>query len=176
MRGVNDSSRHGWLARIARPAMGERLGGFVYGTIVVMAVVVASAKAFPDGPGHIAAIVVVTIGVFWFAHVYAHALAHTVSHGEHLSRRQFADIARREAAILEAGVPPVVALMLGALGAFPARTAVWLALGLGLAVLAAEGLVFARAERLGWAGTLAVVAANLALGLVIVAMKAVVTH
>ena len=37
--------------------MGERLGGFIYGTIVALAVVVAGAKAYPHEAGHIAALV-----------------------------------------------------------------------------------------------------------------------
>jgi hypothetical protein len=65
--------------------MGERLGGFIYGTIVALSVVVAGAKAYPDGPGHVAALVAVTCLVFWIAHVYAHALGHSAALGEHLS-------------------------------------------------------------------------------------------
>src|SRR5262249_33874168 len=72
-------------AGLGRAAMGERLGGYIYGTIVVLSVVVAGAKAYPHSPGHIAAFVLVTTVVFWLAHVYAHALGHSVSHDEHLS-------------------------------------------------------------------------------------------
>jgi hypothetical protein len=176
MQTVSNRRRQDGIARIARPGMGERLGGFVYGTIVVLAVVVAGAKAYPNDPGHVAALVVITTVVFWLAHVYAHALAHSVSRDEHLSLAQLRRLGRREASIVEAGVPPVVALILGSLGAFSPRTSVWIAIGLGLVVLVAEGIVFARAERLGPAGTLAVVAGNLALGLVLVAMKATVAH
>jgi hypothetical protein len=43
-------------------------------------------------------------------------------------------------------------------------------------VLAVEGIVFARIERLGRLGTLAIVVANLALGLALVALKLFVTH
>jgi hypothetical protein len=39
-----------------------------------------------------------------------------------------------------------------------------------------QGVVFARVERLGWLGTTIVVAANLGLGLILVALKLVVTH
>jgi hypothetical protein len=56
------------------------------------------------------------------------------------------------------------------------KAAVWIAFGLGLAVLAVQGVVFARVERLGWPGTLLVVAANLSLGAVLVALKVLVTH
>jgi hypothetical protein len=164
------------FAGLAPSAMGERLGGFVYGTIVVVAVVVASGKAYPDEPGHVAAVVVITTIVFWLAHVYAHGLGHSISHDEHLTLAELRRIARHELAIVEAGVPSVVALLLGSVGLIEAKSAIWLAIGLGLGVLLVEGLVFARVERLGLLGTLGVVAGNLALGLILVAMKLVVTH
>ena len=53
---------------------------------------------------------------------------------------------------MEAALPPLGALMLGALGLISTRAAVWLAFGLGLAVLAIQGVVFARVERLGGSG------------------------
>jgi|SRR4051794_13518069 len=156
--------------------MGERLGGFVYGTIVVLAVIVAGAKAYPKQPGHVAGVVFVTSAVFWLAHVYSEALAHSVSRNEHLSWAELKRIARHEAAILEAAVLPIAALLLGSLGVLSATAAGWTALGVGLAVLAVQGIVFARAEKLGPLGTAVVVALNLGLGLVLVALKVLVTH
>jgi hypothetical protein len=67
-------------------------------------------------------------------------------------------------------------MVLAALGVLSTRAAVWTALGLGLAVLAAEGIAFARMERLGRIGTVAVVAVNLLLGLSLVGLKVFVTH
>jgi hypothetical protein len=162
--------------RLGRRAIGERLAGFIYGTIVVLAVLVAGARAFPDGAGRIAAMVVVTSVVFWLAHVYAHGLAHSVVHDEHLSLHELARIARREGSIVGAAVPPLAALLLGAFGALSTSTAVWLAFGLGLAVLAVQGVIFARVERLSWPATLLVVAANLGLGVVLVGLKVLVSH
>jgi hypothetical protein len=156
--------------------LGERLGGFIYGTIIVLAVLVAGARAYPHEAGHIAALVVVTSLVFWLAHVYSHGLAHAVAHGEHLSLAELRRIARREAAILEAAALPVAALVVGALGLVSTGTAVWTAFALGLLVLAVQGLVFARVEGLGLLGTVAVVAANLGLGITLVALKLVVSH
>ena len=73
-------------------------------------------------------------------------------------------------------MPPVAALVLGALGFLSPSAAGWLAFALGLAVLAAQGVVFARIERLGRVATLVVVTANLAFGLVLVALKLALTH
>ena len=161
---------------MGRAAMGERLGGFIYGTIVVLSVVIAGGKAYPTDPGHIAWFVAVTIVVFWLAHVYAHGLAHSVSHDEHLSFAELRRIAHREASLLEAAVPSVVALLAGALGLISENAAIWLALALGLVVLAAQGFLFARAERLAWLGTLVVVALNLGFGILLIALKLVVSH
>ena len=156
--------------------MGERLGGFIYGTIVVLAVLVAGAKAYPHDAGHIAALVAITSVVFWLAHVYAHSLGQSVAKDEHLSLAEVRHIARHEGAIVEAALPPLAALMLGAFGLLSTRAAVWIAFGLGLGVLAVQGVIFARVERLGRFGTLAVVTANVGLGVLLVGLKLMVSH
>jgi hypothetical protein len=164
------------IARVGRVAMGERLGGFIYGTIVTLAVVVAGARAYPHATGHIAVLVAVSAVALWLAHVYAHGMAHSVSRDEHLTLAELLYIARREGSIIEAAVPPVAVLLLGAVGLMSTSTAVWAAFGLGLAVLGAQGLVFARVERLSVLGTLVIVAANVSLGVLLVGLKLFVTH
>lgn len=161
---------------VDRKKLGEQLSGFVYGTIVVLSVIVTGAKAFPHGLGQIALLVAVTTLVFWLAHVYAHVMAFSVGHDTHLSLVEFGQIARREASILAAGVPPEAALVLGGIGLLSEHFALWLSFGLGLAVLGITGIVFARVERLGsFRGTLAVLG-NLALGVVLIGLKVLVVH
>lgn len=162
--------------RLTQAAMGERLGGFIYGTIVVLAVVVAGARAYPDDAGYIAALAGVTSVVLWVAHVYAHGLAYSVAHDRHLSLGALWYIARREGSIVGAALPPVAALLLGAFGVVSTEVAVWLAIGLGLVVLAVQGITFAHVERLSWPGTLLVVAANVGLGVVLVGVKLLLIH
>jgi hypothetical protein len=162
--------------RVGRRQTGERLGGFIYGTILVLAVIVAGARAFEHEAGHIAGLVAVTVVVFWLAHVYADALAHAVAYDQHLSLADLRRIAHREASMVEAAVPPLVALLLGAFGIVSTRLAVWAAFGLGLVVLCAQGITFARVERMGRLGTLAVVAANLGLGVALIGLKLLVSH
>jgi hypothetical protein len=162
--------------RVGRRQTGERLGGFIYGTILVLAVIVAGAKAFEHEAGHIAGLVAVTVIVFWLAHVYADALAHAVAYDQHLSLADLRRIAHREASMVEAAVPPLVALLLGAFGVVSTTLAVWVAFGLGLVVLCAQGITFARVEHMGRLGTLAVVAANLGLGVALVGLKLLVSH
>ena len=156
--------------------MGERLAGFVYGTIVALAVLIAGARAFPHEAGHVAVLVLVTSIVFWLAHVYSHALGGSVTRERRLTVAELRNVGRHEAAIIEAALVPVAALLLGALGVISTAAAVWLALALGLAVLVAEGLLFARLERLGWLGTMVIVSVNLALGVSLIGLKLLVTH
>src|SRR5262245_25889829 len=166
---------HGQKAVASQMARGARLGGFIYGTVVTMSVIVAGVKAYPGAPGRIAVLVLGTTIVFWLAHVYAHGVSYSVGRDEHLSLAVLGDIARQEASIVEACVPSVAALLAGWFGLFSARVSIWLALALGLGVLAVQGFRFARAERLNWVGTVIVLALNVGLGLLLIGLKVVVS-
>jgi len=162
--------------RRRRGEQGERLGGYTYGTIIVLATIVGAAQAFKHGSGHIAILVLGTAVVFWLAHVYADAIADSLARGQRISWAELGEIATRESSIIEAAVIPVLLLAGGTLGLYSVHTAVWLAFVGGLVVLVTEGLAFARAERLGVVASLAVVGANLTLGLMLVALKLWVSH
>ena len=75
-----------------------------------------------------------------------------------------------------AAAAPISVLLLGALGIVEEATDIWLAFGVGFVALAAQGARYARVERLGAAGMAAVIALNLALGGVVVALKVLVSH
>jgi len=169
------STREGRLVRRSTQR-GERLGGFIYGTILTISVVVTAGRAYPHGSGHVALLVFVTTGVFWLAHVYAHALARSVAHSERLSFAELRTIARDEAALIEASFPAIGALVLGSIGLISHQAAIWTALALGLIVLGIQGIAFARIARMGMRGTILVCGINLGLGLFIVALKIAVTH
>ena len=164
------------LSRFGRGETGEQLGGFLYGTIVVLAVIAAGARANRDAPGTMLALVLITTGTFWLAHVYAHGLARSVTAKERPSFAELLDVARHEAAIVKACGPPMVPVVLAILGVLSPSTSYWCAMGIGLAVLAIDGLLFARALRLSPLAALGVTAANLALGVLLVIMKLLVTH
>jgi hypothetical protein len=164
------------LRRILRPLLfGSRWGiaGSVYGTIVVMGTLTAGSVAGGHRPWELAVVTAGTVIVLWLAHVYSHSLGESLERERTITRREFADIARREFAIPLAAVAPIAMLVLGALGVVRDSRAVWIALAIGVLTLAVQGLRYARAERLGQTGTIVAVAANTALGLAIVAMKAV---
>lgn len=154
----------------------ERISGTVYGTIVVMGALAAGSHGGITDAAELAGIVAGTVIVLWIAHVYSDSLAETISRGRRLDRAELVSVARRELAMPLAAVAPVAALLLGATGIFRESTAAWLAMGFGLATLAGAGVRYASVERLrplGWAMSVAV---NLALGLLIVGLKAGLAH
>lgn len=154
----------------------ETIAGTVYGTIVVLSVVTAGATALERDLWGLGVIAGVTVVVLWVAHVYSHGLGESLHVGRRLTATELDAIARRESSIVRAAVLPVAAIFLGALGVFEDRTALWLAVAVGVATLAAQGVRYARLERLSRTGTIVTVAVNLALGLVIVVLKALLAH
>ena len=151
------------------------IAGTVYGTIVVMATLTV-AYASEKSPWKLAVLVATTAFVLWIAHLYAHGLSESIGLNKRLTRSELTSIAHRELGILIAAVLPCAALVLGAIGVFKETTAVWLALAIGFATLAAEGVRYARIERLGRAATLTAIGGNLAIGLFVVLLKVLVAH
>jgi len=147
----------------------------VYGTVLAMASLAAGALAHL-GPGELIELVATTSVVIWLAHVYAHSLGESIERGRRLDWEEFKSIASREVPILAAAAAPISVLLLGVLEIVRESTSIWLAFGLGFVALAAHGVRYARVERLGTAGMAAVIAMNLALGGVVVALKVLVSH
>jgi hypothetical protein len=152
------------------------IAGTVYGTIVVMATVVAGYQGEDTDAWRLAVVVAVTVLVLWVAHLYSHALADSIERGRRLDRAELGAIARREWSIPAAAAPPIAALVLAAFGVLGEQAAVWLALGIGLATLGVQGARYAALEQLGRTGTLTAIALNLLLGLTIVGVKVLLAH
>jgi hypothetical protein len=163
--------------RVTDVFLGARGGiaSTVYGTVVVMATLTAAFASESD-PWKLAAVVSTTALVLWIAHLYAHGLSESITLDRRLTLKEAKTLARRELGILLAAVPPCAALVAGAVGLLEERSAIWLALGLGIGVLAAEGVRYARMERLGRVGMTAAVVGNVLLGLFVVLLKVVVAH
>jgi len=134
-----------------------------------------AAYASEKDPWKLAETVTAAVFVLWIAHVYAHTLSEALAEGRQ-KLYDLGSIARRELGIMLAAAVPVFALLLGAIGVLHETTAVWLALAVGLFTLGVEGLRFARLEGLGRGGTLAATGLNVALGLLVVALKVLVAH
>jgi hypothetical protein len=164
-------------SRITNVAFGieGRIASNVYGTVLVMATLAAAAgeEAHPWSLAVLVASVVTTV---WVAHLHAHVLSESIERRRRVAPVDVRRIAHRELGILIAAVLPVAALLVGALGLLRERTAIWAAFGIGLAVLVVQGVRYARVEGLGRLGTVAAVAANLGLGLLVVGLKVVIFH
>jgi hypothetical protein len=154
----------------------DTIASTVFGTVTAMATVTAYGRVFPNDPWKVEELVATTAVVLWIAHLYTHALSESISEGRRLNGSGVWTLAVRELGILLAAIPASIALTLGALDLFDETVSIWLALGLGLLVLALEGVRYARMERLGSAGLLMAVAVNVGIGLLVVALKAEVLH
>ena len=154
----------------------EHLAGTLYGTIVVLAIIAAGSTSHAAHPWQLVDLVASTTVVLWVAHVYAHGVAESVRDGHRLTGAELRGVARREAAIVIAGVAPVVALTVGAIHVMPEHSAVWLAIGLCLATLGIGALRYARVERLGRTAAFFTIAMNVVIGVLIVALKIEMGH
>lgn len=155
---------------------GGGIAGTVYGTIVVMATIAAGSQGEDTDAWRLAVVVGVTVLILWVAHLYSHGLAESLERRKRLDRAELGAVARRELAIPAAAVAPVAALVLAALGVLGEQTAVWLALGVGVATLAVQGARYSTIEQLGRIATLAAIAMNVFLGLVIVGLEVLLAH
>jgi hypothetical protein len=149
----------------------EGIAGAVYGTIVVLASLAAGASAYENDLWRLEGAVVASVLVLWLAHMYAHGLGESLQLGRRLTGGERRAVAQREVSIALAAVLPLAAVTLGALGIVRSSTALWIALGIGVATLAVQGLRYAQLERFGLPGTVVAVGVNVALGLALVAVK-----
>lgn len=162
--------------------MGRLLGGgnraiaaTVYGTVLAMAALAAGAveRLSPD---RLIILVATTSAVIWIAHVYAHTLGESIERGRRLDLAELTAIAGRELPILGAAAIPTAVLLLGVFGVIEETPDIWLAFGFGFVALAAQGLRYARVERLRPAATIVFISANLALGGLVVMLKVLISH
>ena len=85
--------------------------------------------------------VIVTVVVFWLAHVYSQALAHSVSTGNRITGGELRGLAVHEWPLLQSAILPLLFVVLGAAGLFERATALWLAVGSGVASLVVWGFI-----------------------------------
>jgi cyanophycinase-like exopeptidase len=148
---------------------GRGIAGTVYGTVVVMAALVAAAADHSDW--QLVAVVASTALVIWVSHVYAHGIGESISLNRRLDWSEFRGIVGRQLPILAAAVAPTLVLVAGAADAWRDSRTVWLALGIGWVTLGVQGARYAHVERLGRIGSIVVIAINLVLGGIVVALK-----
>lgn len=127
-------------------------------------------------PAKTATALVVTNAVFWLAHVHARIVAMSVTANRRPRAAEIREEMVRELPLLQACVPLLIPLLLGVLGVFSRATAHWLSIAAGLVALLAWGIVIGRRRGMRWTGTALLAGINLALGLVVVLLKVIVSH
>jgi len=153
-----------------------RIGSTVYGTLLVLTALTASYAAERHHPWKLVEVVLTVVLVFWVAYVYAHALSESIESRSRLNRPKLAKIASREFGLVLASVAPILALLLGAVGLIHESASIWLAIGVGLGTLSAQGIRYARATQLSRSGTAAILVMNLVFGLFVVVLKVTLIH
>lgn len=168
---LDEATRDSRLLRwaLTGASAGGDAASAIYGTILAGSVLVAVG----GGPGVRLVAVVATGIVFWLAHAHVALMRRVVRRGEHVHVDEVRRALAEEWPLVQAGVTPAAPLVLAWLGVVSTATAVSLGLALCLVGLVAWGIAIARAARLGPRQTAIAVGVNLALGLALVALKAI---
>jgi hypothetical protein len=143
----------------------------IYGTIVATAVVAGLGERPSVSPQRALWILLASGVFFWAAHAYATLLATPV---EERRRRGPVDVRgalARDWPLFQSSIPLAVPLLLGWLGILGDRTALAVAIVVGILTLVALGIAFARRGGYSLAGIVACASMNAAVGLFIVALK-----
>ncbi|MFH9982434.1 hypothetical protein ACH4ND_24970 [Streptomyces sp. NPDC017179] len=149
--------------------------GGVYGSMLAASVVVGAGvpEYFPRL--RLALLLLFTGVVFWLGHVHAQLFgAHLAQH--RLDRGTVLHVCRDEWPIAQAALPPALALAVSPLFGLDLSGGLWLALA--VAVAGQVGWSAAAARRAGapWGPVAGTAAVNLVIGLLILLLKAVLTH
>ncbi|MFF7751425.1 hypothetical protein ACFZCP_19690 [Streptomyces sp. NPDC007971] len=155
--------------RSARRAHADYTGG-LYGSLLAASVVVGAGAHGPFPRLELALLLLATGVIFWLAHVHAQLFGARMAQRA-LDRGVVVEVCREEWPIVEAAVPPAVAVLVSPLLGLDAAGAAWLALAVALA--GQVGWSTAAALRAGATRSQVILsdAVNLLLGLLIVALK-----
>ncbi|TCO20425.1 hypothetical protein EV652_112171 [Kribbella steppae] len=163
-------------ARARQERQPSDYAGAIYGSLLAASVVAGTGPGKePPDPRELIVLLLATGVVFWLSHVYAHLVGER-STDALMSLTEFRVAARRDWPIVQAAVPPAAAVGIGVLLGLSDAGAAWLALavavgsqmGWALYVAARAGATRGRMVATGFI--------NLVLGLMIVALKAALTH
>ncbi|KUN85412.1 hypothetical protein [Streptomyces griseoruber] len=165
--------------RAREPTIGRRsradYTGGVYGSMLAASVVVG-AGALGDFPRlELVGLLLLTGVVFWLAHVHAQMF------GARLTRLRpdrtvLVHVCREEWPIVEAAVPPAVAVAVSPLLGLDLTGTLWLALSVAVAGQVGWSVAAARRAGAAWPLVAVTAAVNLVLGLAIIAFKLLITH
>jgi hypothetical protein len=151
----------------------QNVAASVYGTVLVSSVIVGLDEA-EESTGSMIAIVVVTGVVFALAHGWSNAIGRSAELGQPLRLEVLKQSITQEWPMAQAVGPSVVALVLAGVGVYSTNTGLWAAIIANIVLLFAWGAVLSELAN----GTpVQIVVGGLetsTLGLVLVALKALV--
>ncbi|NKZ04261.1 hypothetical protein [Actinomadura latina] len=150
--------------------------GAVYGSLLAASVVVgASPRDEPAPAPTLVALLLATGLVFWLAHVYA-SLAGDRQHGLRMNGAEIRSAGRREWPLAQAAIPPAAAAAACRLADLSDAAASWTALFVALGGQVGWTLAAGRRAKAGVSLIVVSAVVNLLLGLLIVALKVMLTH
>jgi hypothetical protein len=155
---------------------GARIAGAIYGTLLATAVVAGLSGNASVSAGRGLAAVIVTNVVFWVAHAYADLVALRLECRVRPGRAAVMAILSKEWPMVQSAWPASAILLLGWIGVLQRDTSYSLAIDAGIVAMAVWGLTYAKREGARWPGMILSALVNVALGLVVVALKVLVTH
>ncbi len=149
----------------------------IYGLVLALSVIVVSWSYSRPDAGRVALSVLTTAVVFWLAHVYADVLGRDMSQQQTVTRDDVAHAMREHWPLIEVVVPLLLILGLGEIDLITDTAAILAATVIATVELAGAGGYAARRHGAKPWGVIASAATGLALGLVVVLLKALVfTH
>jgi len=157
--------------RVGRILMSEEA---IYGLILVSGMIVVSAR----GTSWEAFVtVLVTVLVFFAAHVFAGTLGRLAATDGHAGlRASLRASARQSGGMLLASVPPLIILLLGATRVLEDATALWVALIINTVMLGALGWIAVARWSTHWLPRILSAVITAAFGGVLILLKAVIHH
>lgn len=124
----------------SEPSPGIKAAAGVYGSILVAAVIAALSEKQASA-GRLAASVAATGVVFWLAHVWSDGLGEYAATGRRPGPGRLAVLASQQWPMLQAEFVPLIALVVGAIGAYADDTAVTVSLAIAVGQLFVWGYV-----------------------------------
>ncbi|MDX2681747.1 hypothetical protein [Streptomyces soliscabiei] len=172
-------SRPGHIAA-ARARAAERRAtadhsGSVYGSMLAASVVVGAGSLGSFPRLELVLLLLLTGVVFWIAHVHAQLFGARLAQRSP-DRRIVLKVCRDEWPILQAAIPPALAVAVSPLFGLDLLGAVWLALAVAVAGQVGWSASAARRAGASWRLVATTASVNLVLGLLIIAFKLVLQH
>ena len=152
------------------PTLATDYAGAIYGAIISTALIGALREAGLTSQ-EMALDVAATMLVFWIAHTWAAIAGERIHLGHGLLAHRMRALGREEWPIVEAGLVPVIPLVLGWIGVVDQDAATWLAIAVGIGQLFLWGFVLGRRIYHTWLGATLAALGDGGIGVVIVLLE-----